>query len=316
MNTLFRKAIPVTLLFAMVIFGAFGCSQANGVDNAPNAEESQVLPTEISQVDWISHKQEITLSTGISMKYVEMGQEGGKPLILLHGMTDNSRSWSLIAPYFADDYHIYMLDQRGHGDTDKPDRRMYTLADYASDLAAFMEEKEIETAHVVGHSLGSMIAQTFAANYPEKLESMVLVSSAPVEFDSLGLYIYDSVLAFGESSPDNEFMAAWYENPNPVDKEFLSNEMKESQNIPIHAWRAIAKGCAFSDLTPFMSEITVPTLVLWGDLDGFFGEDMQNRLMEMLPDAEMIRYEGTGHNIQWENTKQMAEDVLKFLSQH
>ena len=273
----------------------------------------QPLPLKLSQNEWVNAKQEIQLATGIKVKYVEMGQRGKETLILLHGMTDNSRSWSLIAPYFTDKYHVLIIDQRGHGDSDKPDFRMYAISDYASDLASFMQAKNIKQAHIVGHSLGSMIAQTFAVNYPEKVNKIVLEASALVEFNSLGRGIYDDVLKFGNKNPDDEFMAAWYTNPNPVDMDFLNREMKESQNIPPHAWRAITKGAAFSNLMPFMDELKSPVLILWGDADGFFSKEAQEALHKSIPQAKFITYKGVGHNIQWEIPEKMAKDIKVFL---
>lgn len=313
-----KFAILLVLLLALCLVA--GCSQQGGdadedqqPADEPQQEETVELATELAQADWVEAKQEVELSTGINMKYVEMGQKDGDVIIFLHGMTDNSRSWSLIAPYFTDNYHVYMLDQRGHGDTDKPDMRMYPISLYASDLAAFMDEKEIEKAHIVGHSLGSMIAQNFAINYPELCDKVVLESSAAVEFGSLGRSLYDAAVGFGDNQPDDEFMAAWYENPNPVDEDFLTREMEESQNIPPHAWRAITKGSSFSNLIPFMDELTAPTLILWGSLDGFFDQAAQDHLKELIPTAEFVAYEGYGHNLQWEIPEQMAKDVLAFL---
>ncbi len=310
MKQLGRKRIISLLLMLVCVFAFSGCE----TDSTAAVAETG-LPLEITQAEWVDAKEEIVLSTGITMKYVEMGQADGDVIIFLHGMTDNSRSWSLIAPYFTENYHVYLLDQRGHGDTDKPDLRMYPISLYASDLAAFMDEMEIETADIVGHSLGSMIAQTFAINYPEMVDCLVLESSTLVEPESLGTDLYDAAVSFGEGEPDDEFMAAWYYNPNPVDEEFLGYEMEESQNIPSYAWRAITKGCSFSDLTLFMSELTCPTLILWGSADGFFAEANQIALQDAIEGEEFIAYEGIGHNIQWEIPEQMAADVIAFLEQ-
>ncbi len=308
MKRLGRKRNISLLLMLVCVFAFSSCE----TDSTAAVAETG-LPLEITQAEWVDAKEEIVLSTGITMKYVEMGQADGDVIIFLHGMTDNSRSWSLIAPYFTENYHVFLLDQRGHGDTDKPDLRMYPISLYASDLAAFMDEMEIETADIVGHSLGSMIAQTFAINYPEMVDRLVLESSALVEPASLGTDLYEAAVSFGEEEPDDEFMAAWYYNPNPVDEEFLGYEMEESQNIPAYAWRAITKGCSFSDLTLFMSELTCPTLILWGSADGFFGEANQTALQDAIEGEEFIAYEGIGHNIQWEIPEQMAADVIAFL---
>ena len=296
------------ICFGLVFCIVMGCASILWARNT--------LPLSLSQDQWVDAKQSIDLPTGLTMKYVEMGRTDGPDLVFLHGMTDNSRSWSLIAPYFASKYHLYLLDQRGHGDSGKPDLRMYPVSMYAADLAAFMEAKGIAKADIVGHSLGSMIAQNFAVNYPEKVNRLVLESSALVEFDSLGRDLYDAAVAFGDDQPDDQFMDAWYANPNPVDQDFLKREMRESKNIPPHAWRAITKGAACSFLTPFMDELKAPTLILWGSADSFFGDASQESLKKALPKADFIAYENIGHNIQWEIPEKMAKDILAFLEKN
>ena len=299
---------PASVLFGFIFLVVVGFP---GVTFGQN----KALPASLTQDQWAGAKQSINLPTGITMKYIEMGQADGPPLIFLHGMTDNSRSWSLLVPYFTDKYHVYMLDQRGHGDTDKPDLRMFSLAMYAADLAAFMEAKNIDKAHIVGHSLGGMIAQAFAMNYPEKTMRLAMIGTAVPGRGSHELMygLYGAVAAFGDNRPDDEFMAAWYSNPNPVDEDFLKREMAESKNITPSAWRAIAKGAAVADLSSFMEEIKAPTLIMWGSADAFMSSELQDALRKAIPRAEFIAYDKHGHNLQWEIPETMARDLLKFL---
>lgn len=300
----------MTFLMLFILLPLFACSNESGTLE----KNSKDLPTEISQKDWVDSKQSVELDTGITMKYVEMGKPDGKPLILIHGMTDNSRGWSLIAPYFTDDFHVYMIDLRGHGDSDKPDMKVYSMALYAADIASFMEKLQIEEADIVGHSLGSMIGQTFAINYPDKVTNLILEASTPVNVEYFGNGLYEAAVGFGENQPDDEFMEGWYSNPNPVDEEFLSYEMKESQALPPYDWRQITKGFSFSNLLPFMDELKSPTLILWGTEDSFFGKEHQDELKSLIPHADFISYEGIGHNIQWEIPEKMAADIRDFLS--
>ena len=287
------------------------CSDGSEAGEGLNTDSAD-LPTEIAQPDLVDAKQSVELDTGIEMKYVEMGNPDGEPLVLIHGMTDNSRGWSLMAPHLADEFHMYIPDLRGHGDTDKPDMKMYTASLYASDISSFMDELDLNEPDVVGHSLGGTVAQTLAVNYPEKLDRLVLESTFPVT--SGDTQMYDTILEFGDNPPTDEFMDNWYSNPNPVDEEFLSYEKKESQNLPPYDWRQIAKGGSSFDLTPFMDELDSPTLILSGTLDELAGADQQKELKKLIPDADTISYDGHGHNIQWEIPEKMAEDVQAFLT--
>ena len=309
MNTAKRLTLSVSLLTITGLLSLTACSDQD--DKAGNSNTTDQLPTEISQTDWVDAKQSTKLDTGIEMKYVEMGNPDGAPLVLIHGMTDSSRGWSLMAPYLADSFHIYIPDLRGHGDTDKPDMKMYPTSLYASDIASFMDNLSIDKADIVGHSLGGTVAQALAVNYPEKVEQLVLESTFPVESgDSM---MYETILEFGDNPPDDAFMNNWYSNPNPVDEEFLSYAMEESQALPAYNWQQIAKGSGSSDLIPFMDELDSPTLILWGSEDELAGKEQQDELEQLIADADLIEYEGNGHNIQWEIPEKMAQDVQDFL---
>ena len=207
---------PAALLLALLMALSLAAC-GNNTNNTPSSAENNSsnttyeLQMEISQEDWDANRQYIELDTGITMSYVEMGDPDGPDLILQHGMTDNSRSWSLVASYFTEaGYHVYMPDLRGHGYTDKPDTGMYTINDYATDLAAFMDAKGIESADLVGHSLGSMTMQAFMFAYPERCEHVVLVSSNYCVADGAegDVSMYDMAVNLGpDEHPDDAFMA-------------------------------------------------------------------------------------------------------------
>jgi pimeloyl-ACP methyl ester carboxylesterase len=207
----------------------------------------------LSQDQWAGAKKELALPTGITLKYVEMGPPEAPAVVLIHGMSHNSRSWSLMAPHLAERYRLIIVDLRGHGDSGKPDIRMYPVSLYAADIAALIDALKLGKVHVVGHSLGSMAAQALAMNFPEKVDKVVLVSSALASFDSLGQGIYAMTVSFGDKAPSDELMEAWYANPNPIDPDFRKRMLAESQSLPPYAWRAIAKGSAASELSHFMT---------------------------------------------------------------
>ena len=313
---------PVALLFALAMALSLAACGNNETDTPSSAGESADAPyelqMEISQEDWDANRQYIELDTGITMSYVEMGDPDGPDLILQHGMTDNSRSWSLVAADFAEaGYHVYMPDLRGHGYSDKPDTGMYTINDYATDLAAFMDAKGIEKADLVGHSLGSMTMQAFMFAYPEKCNHVVLVSSAPCVGNG-STDMYEMALALGsDEHPTDEFMAAWYSNPNPVDEDFLEREKAESQRLDATSWRCISAGSGAVNLEPLYPyfDDSIPVLLMHGSLDTLCDAQAQQDLKQDLPWVEYIEYDSVGHNIQWEIPEQCAEDILAFIAQ-
>jgi len=286
------------------------------------------LPQNISQDEWADAKQYVELSTGIKMAYIEMGDKDGPNIILQHGMTDNSRSWSLAVPYFVEaGYHVYLPDLRGMGKSDAPDG-LYTTITYATDMKAFFDAKEIDKAIVVGHSLGSFTVQTFALMFPELCEKVVLVSSIPVkqyQTDSLlGLYnTYIDPLGVDEH-PSDSFMNYWYDctfkENNAAEVEFdkcIEGLKRESKALAKNTWKNILLGLAATDLSGLYSKFdtSIPVLLLHGDDDSMTKNENQDELKTLLNinNNSYVNYVGVGHNIQFEIPDQSSKDILKWI---
>ena len=103
--------------------------------------------------------------------YVEKGQ--GDPIILMHGNGEDCSIFNGQIDVFAQHYHVYALDTRGHGQTPRGDKP-FTIRQFADDLMDFMDEHHIEKAHVLGFSDGGNLAMIFAMKYPERVERLIL----------------------------------------------------------------------------------------------------------------------------------------------
>src|SRR5688572_2341793 len=108
------------------------------------------------------------LPGGLVLPYHEQGDPDGIPLILLHGVTDSHRSYEPVLAELPPSIRAIALTMRGHGDAGKPEAG-YAAEDFAGDVIAFMDALGIERAIVAGHSLGSYVARTVAAAYPERV---------------------------------------------------------------------------------------------------------------------------------------------------
>lgn len=98
----------------------------------------------------------------------------GTPLILLHGLSSQSHIFDRVAPLLADHFRVFALDQRGHGESDKPDSG-YDFKSVAGDLRAFLDALKIKRAIIAGHSWGGAVALYFAAHYPERTRAVILI---------------------------------------------------------------------------------------------------------------------------------------------
>ncbi|MBK8784740.1 MAG: alpha/beta fold hydrolase [Anaerolineales bacterium] len=134
----------------------------------------------------------------------------------MHGMNDSSRSWSLMLPYMGNKYHIYALDLRGHGDTDKAVSG-YAPQDMAGDVIAFMDALKIEKASFVGHSMGSNISQYLVIDHPERINKVVLIGTfaqgsadASTDKPEITEWWWTTISTLPEPiEPNSEFMVWW-----------------------------------------------------------------------------------------------------------
>jgi len=321
-----KKTLTYLLVILTMLMMLVGCTSVN--NNTEEAEVSKDLPMEISQDDWADSKKFVELSTGIKMAYVEMGDPNGEVVILQHGMTDNSRSWSLAAPYFTKaGYHVYLPDLRGMGLTDATDG-YYTTLTYATDMEAFFDAVGIDKAIVIGHSLGSFTVQTFALMFPERVNKVVLVSSIPIinyQSESL-LKLYDNFIVplADDGHPSDRFMDFWYDCTFKEDNgeelefdKFLSYLKAESKVLAKDTWKNILLGLVASNLEGVycLFDKDIPVLVLHGDDDNMTKNEQQEKLCELLnvPETSFRNYIGVGHNIQFEITDQATKDILYWI---
>lgn len=274
---------------------------------------ADVLPTP-SQQDWDLYRGPAYVSDGLTLSFVTFGDTSGAPVILLHGYTDNSRSWSLVGPWL-EDFRLEALDLRGHGSSQIVEC-CYGIDTLAHDVVLFMDHLGIERAHVVGHSLGAMTGGVLAALYPERVERLVMISAAFDLPQEAGDWLWENVPALEHPvDPESAFMLDWYWNPNPVDEDFLTRERAESAARPPEVWMGVLRALSLTDWSGLAGRIEAPVLILWGDQDGLFGAEEQKAMIAALPEARFETFEGYGHNMLWETPEQVGRMIADFLSE-
>ena len=272
--------------------------------------------------EFSAQKQSIVLRTGITMKYIETGNIEGTPLILLHGLTDTGRSFQLMIEKLTrtnKELRIIAPDLRGHGETSMPDEnacaaapeQCFTVADFASDVIALMDQKSITKAYVVGHSMGSVIAQELALNYTERVTSLVLIGTN-VNSKTNATYheFLEAGLIEGTWKPLLEAQVGfrWPQNaytvtPNDLgaevtdflkenwvyeiatDEAYLQAIHKETIQTPIGTWIGAVKVFGEVDNRAALQHLRVPTLVLWAIQDMAFPQRDQEQVKAALAKA-------------------------------
>jgi pimeloyl-ACP methyl ester carboxylesterase len=264
-------------------------------------------------------KKTVALPNAERLAYVDMGDRRGQPVVLIHGYTDNARDWVPLIPYLSKHDRLIVVDLRGHGRSAKPEC-CYTRFDFAYDVKLLLDALHIRRADIVGHSMGSMIAQTFAESWPERTRRVVLISSTAgpragaAPSDSSMDYRAEISKLKEPIDPDSPFMIDWWSSPTPVDEAFIRRQRKDAAAIPLTVWLAVLdQGLSLGDLQSTLPQLKASTLLIWGSKDPIFGEDDRQSLQAALPAAGVQIFEGLGHNPMWEQPRAVADVINGFL---
>jgi non-heme chloroperoxidase len=256
----------------------------------------------------------VTLNTGVTLQYAECGNENGQVVIFLHGYTDSWFSFSSVMENLPPKYHAYSLTQRGHGDSDKP-LTGYAMTDFSEDVVAFMDHFGIQKAAVVGHSMGSVIAQRVAIDYPERVKKLVLIGSTPDVTTNEMLQGFLEYVYTLEDPIDPAFVYDFQASTayTPLPEDFLNTVVNESLKVPVRVWQAALAGLNQANHLAELQLITVPTLIAWGDKDDIFLYDEQVMLFQGIANSTLLIYEDMGHGLHWEYPVRFACDLARFL---
>ncbi|HKQ74734.1 MAG TPA: alpha/beta hydrolase [Blastocatellia bacterium] len=255
----------------------------------------------------------IELPNRVKLQYVEQGDPAGVPVILLHGITDSWRSFELPLVYMPPSIRAFAISQRGHGDSDRP-RSGYDPRDFAADVAAFIDVLKLQRAVIVGHSMGSVVAQRFALDYADRVLGVALVGSF------VGMRDNPSVLEFWNavtelSDPiDPDFALEFQQSTlaQPIPPAYLDAVVRESLKVPARVWRSALEGLMGVDYSGELSKVEAPTLVIWGDQDSFCPRGDQDALAAAIKDSRLMVYHGAGHAVHWEEPERFASDLAAF----
>ena len=289
---------------------------------APAATPASAPPLKIDLNAFDASKKSIALPDGETLAYIDRGDPSGPAVVLIHGYTDSARDWVPMLPYVSKRYRLILVDIRGHGQSSKPEC-CYTRLDFAYDIKLLLDALGVRKADIVGHSLGSIIAQTFAEYWPERTAHVVLISSTggappdrprkPPQFDFAAEIrkLKDPIEA------DSPFMIAWWDSPTPVDPDFIRRQRKDAAGIPLRVWLAVLDQALpanmFSELQSTLPRLKAPTLLIWGSQDPIMEEDVRQTLRDALPAARVKIFDGLGHNPFWEDPRGVAEVINAFL---
>ncbi len=302
-----RNSVKFVLLAVVFVSGYVvkGQSKVNGIFHSVIIETTAARHTLKS----------IKLPSGVRLEYAEQGSGTGTPVIFLHGYTDSWQSFNQVLPLLPESIHAYAISQRGHGTSDHPVVG-YTPDDFALDVADFMRELDINSAIIVGHSMGATIAQRFALDYPYMAKALVLVGSFASFKTNAGVAELRSIIDRIEDPIDSGFVYEFQKSTcfKPVSSQALQTYVSESRKLPARVWKAVATEALSVDYSRALENLSMPTLIIWGDKDVFCPESDQYILAKTIRKSTLLLYEGVGHAIHWEDPERFTRDLLSFIN--
>jgi non-heme chloroperoxidase len=256
------------------------------------------------------------LASGPRVHYGEQGDPDGEPIVFLPAYTDSWFSYSRVLPLLPPRYHAYAVDQRGHGDSDRP-ACCYTVQDFAADTVAFLDVVGVGRTTLVGHSGSCLVARRVAEAHPERVARLVLIGSPRSLGDNqeeLGLQA--AVRALQDPVPvqfvrELQGGAAHVALPEP----FFERLVAESLKLPARVWKSALDGLFAFDDAADLGRIAAPTLLMWGEWDRFLPREEEDDLAVAIPGARVIVYPATGHSPNWERPEMVAADLDAFMRQ-
>ena len=252
---------------------------------------------------------------GLEVAYRRAGF--GRPLILLHGFTQDSRVWRPQLAALADAWTVLAWDAPGAGESDDPPEG-YGLANWADCLARFMDEAGIDSATIGGVSWGGLLAQELCARHPARVDSLVLVDTYAGWTGSLGASIANERLTAAERDsalPPAEFVPRYLAGmlgpgaPAAIRDE-LATIMADTHP---RGFRLMAAALAHADTRDLLPRIAVPTLLVWGDADVRSPIAIAHEFHASIPGSTLVVLPGAGHVSNLEHPDAFNTAIREFF---
>jgi non-heme chloroperoxidase len=257
----------------------------------------------------------LTVAPDFALSYAEQGSALGPAVVLLHGYSDSWLSFRPLIELLPSSLRVIALSMRGHGDSSKPSEG-YRIGSFAADVIGAMDVLGITKASVVGHSMGSLVAERIAIDYPNRVSKLALIGAfATVKDNAAVEALWSSHIAEMRDPVDPLFARAFQQSTvtTSVAPDFLDSVVAESLKVPAHVWRSTLRSLLDDDHSHRLPEIAAPTRIIWGDQDPFADRFGQELLIRKIPGARLTIHAGIGHAPHWEDPRRIADELAAFV---
>ena len=258
-----------------------------------------------------------TPSGMVKLQFNEYGTDG-PPLIVLHGLFGSARNWAGHARSLSDTHHVYALDLRNHGSSERA--MTMTYAEMAEDVAGFIAEQGLTDPIVMGHSMGGKVAMQLALSDPDSVKALIVVDIAPVTY---GHDMLDYIAAMEAMDLSGEMRRAELEEElrdqvdDPGISAFLMTNLERAESG--FQWRinltAISAGMsAIAAFTPPTgATYALPTVFIAGSESSYIRDNHRERIMELFPKSRTVTIKDANHWVHADQPEAFLKTVRAFL---
>jgi len=260
----------------------------------------------------------------IELYYEVHGPSDAPPIIFLEGWGYSLWMWFRQVPVLREKYRCIVFDNRGVGRSSKPDYP-YTMEMFAGDTIGLMKALDIDTAHILGISMGGFIAQQIAISYPERVRSLILVSThfggpnAIIASDRTMAMMFASPTETLSKEQATKMRYSVAFNPNYLNENMSLleqiQEWVEQYPQPLYARGNQAAASMVFDVEEEVKKISAPTLILQGDSDLIVPPENAELLAERIPESKLVYIKGGPHLSFIECYDLFNSEVLSFLDE-
>jgi pimeloyl-ACP methyl ester carboxylesterase len=257
---------------------------------------------------------------GIDFHWLQCGDGGAPPLVLLHGLTGHARTWDHMAPALAARFCVYAPDQRGHGDTGAGDT--YTTQDFVDDLEALRQHWKLDRFALMGLSMGGHNAIAYAAAHPQRVERLIVVDIPP-RIDRTRAPNWAMISRLAEeghklyTSFDEAFADARLGNPTAPDDNLRYRTALNLRDVP-GGWQwkydpAAPARWEPADLTDALPSMQLPVLLVRGGLTQVLPRATADAMVAAWPNADLVEIADSGHSVPTDRPEKLTPIVLDWL---
>ncbi len=261
---------------------------------------------------------------GMNFHYLEWGDPSNPSILMLHGNSQQSHSWDFVSLALSEQFHLIVLDQRGHGDSDWAGDGDYSVEAQQKDIDGFVQALGMDGFTLMGHSMGGRNSYVWASRHPGALKALIIVDTGPQTQRAGSNRIQQFKELPDELDSFDDFVQRVQEYTGRSQEQVLGALKYSIRQRSDGKWTwkydkvmrtpgARPPGWASEQLWDCVGKIDCPTLVLRGDRSDIFADETMQRMEQVIPDCTTVTIANAGHLVQGDNPAEFLVEVGKFL---